>query len=84
MSYLRYSCLFGSSLPQLRVGELMSYLRYSCVFAYSGVQYIVFGFCFVLPVFVMFILYCQPVSQDCPCFIAPSVFSNIHLYTTTT
>jgi hypothetical protein len=36
MSYLRYLCLFGSSLPQLFVGELMSYLRYLCLFGSSS------------------------------------------------
>ena len=35
MSYLRYQCLFGSSLPPLFVRGLMSYLRYQCLFGSS-------------------------------------------------
>ena len=34
MSYLRYMCLFGSSLHSV-VGEPMSYLRYMCLFGSS-------------------------------------------------
>jgi hypothetical protein len=35
MFYLRYLCLFGSSLPPLFVGGLMFYLRYLCLFGSS-------------------------------------------------
>ena len=35
MSYLRYLCLFGSSLPPVVCSRLMSYLRYLCLFGSS-------------------------------------------------
>jgi hypothetical protein len=50
-----------------------------CLFTYSGVQSIlwcvfvllVFALCLVYPMFLA--------SQDCPFFIAPSVFSNVYM-----
>ena len=36
----RIQTMFGSSLPQLFVGEVMSYIRYLCLFANSVVQHI--------------------------------------------
>jgi hypothetical protein len=54
----------------------MYYLRYLCLFSYSGAQHILYC------VFVLLIFLCTsmlPVSLDCPCLIAPSVFSNIYL-----
>ena len=35
MSYLRYLCLFGSSLPPVVCRGLMSYLCYLCLFGSS-------------------------------------------------
>jgi hypothetical protein len=54
---------------QFFAGGRMSYLRYLCLFAYS-VQYILCG------VFVLLMYTMLPVSMDCTCFTAPSVFSN--------
>ena len=54
----------------------MSYLRYLCLFTYSGVQHMlccVFGFVFLHRENSML-----PVSLDYPCFIAPSLFSNVY------
>jgi hypothetical protein len=46
---------------------VMLYLRYLCLFAHSGVQHIL---CLTHPML--------PVSLDCPCLIAPSVFPNVY------
>jgi hypothetical protein len=57
----------------------MSYLRCACLLTYSGVQHIL-CFCFV---FLRLIFPMLPVSLDCPPFlIAPSVFSNVYLLST--
>ena len=58
----------------------MSYLRYLCLFSYSGVQLI--QCCvFVLFVFVLCLVYAiLSYSIDCPFFIAPAIFSNVHLH----
>ena len=57
MSYLRYLCLFGSSLPHLFVGGLISYLRYLCLFGSSLLPIVCrrAHFLFTLFVFVRFI-----------------------------
>ena len=55
----------------------MSYLRYLWLFAYSGVQHILRCRLVVL----RFVYPMLPVSLDCPFLIAPSVFSNVYIYT---
>jgi hypothetical protein len=51
----------------------MSYLLYLCLFAYIGVQHIM---CCIFACFSSSML---PVSLDCPCLIAPSVFSDVYV-----
>jgi hypothetical protein len=61
----------------IRLMFVMSYLRCFCLFTYSGIH----GTCGVLFVLLLFVscsLYMLSVSLDCPCLIAPSVFSNIY------
>jgi hypothetical protein len=74
MSYLRCSARL---YLQLFVGGLMSYLHCLCLFGHSVVQHIL---CYVFVLF--FLVYPKlPVSRDCPCLIAPSVFCNVYLFT---
>ena len=55
----------------------MSY--YLCLLTYTGVQHILcFAFVFV---FLRRVYSMLPVSLDCPFMIAPSVFSNVYLIT---
>ena len=58
----------------------MSYLRYLCLLAYSGVLTNI-ELCFWL-VFLRHVYPMLPVFLDCPFLIAPSVFSNVYLYST--
>jgi len=71
--------MFGSFFYlQLFLWELMSYLRYLCLFAHSGVQHkLRYVFCFV---FLRLLYPMLTGSLDCPLLIAPSVFSNVYLY----
>ena len=63
--------MFGSSLHPVGGGR-MSYLSYLCLFAYSGVEHILC--CVVLRL----VYHMMPLSQNCPFFIPPSVFSNAY------
>ena len=71
MFYLRYLCLFGSSLPPVvcRGAHVLLML-----FVFVSVQWSTT--CFGLFFFVLF-----PVFLDCPFFIAPSVFSDVYFKT---
>jgi hypothetical protein len=73
VTYLRYLCLFGSSLPPVvlrRVHDLFTLFVFvwfewcRCVFVLS---------------FFSFLYPRLPVSLDCPCLITPSVFSNVYI-----
>ena len=72
----RIERMFGSSLPPVvcRRAHVL-FTLFMLVFVQWCPTHIVLCFCFVdLLVYSML-----PVSLDCPCFIAPSVFSNIYL-----
>ena len=75
MFYLRYLCLFGSSLPPLFVGGLIFYLRYLCLFAHIVVSNI---YCVVL--LLLFLSLVLPVSLDSPCLIAHSLFPSVYFH----
>ena len=66
--------MLGSSLPPVVCRR--AYVLFT-LFVYCGIHYI------MCCVFVMFFVVLLPVSLDCPLLIAPSVFSNVYLYTTT-
>ena len=72
--------MFGSSLPPVvckRAHVLYINVRYLCSFTYSGSPtYIVLCFCFV---FLRLVYPMLPVLCGLSFFIAPSVFSNVHL-----
>jgi hypothetical protein len=58
----------------------MPYLRYLCLPVHGGVQHIL---CCVFVLFVYVLrLVCPvlPMSPECPCLIAPSIFSNKIVY----
>jgi hypothetical protein len=76
MSIVSASFWWGDDL-RLFVGGLMSYLRYLWLFTYSGVQHTLRCRLVVL----RFVYPMLPVSLDCPFLIAPSVFSNVYIYT---
>jgi hypothetical protein len=75
MSYLRYLCLFGSSLPPV-VCRRAHFLLTLFVFVYVSwcPTHIVLCFGFVCLRLVYPML---PVSLDYPFLIAPSVFSSV-------
>jgi hypothetical protein len=52
----------------------MSYLRYVCLLVHSGVQRI------LCCVFLGIVYLMLSVSLDCPFLIAPSVFSNVYIF----
>jgi hypothetical protein len=66
--------MLGSSLPPVVCRR--AYVLFT-LFLYCGIHYI------MCCVFVMFFFVLLPVSLDSPLLIAPSVFSNVYLYTTT-
>ena len=71
MSYLRYLCLFGLSLPP--VVCMMAHVLFTIFvfFAHSDLQHILCcGFCFV---YLRLVCPLLPVSLYCPFLIAPSV-----------
>ena len=77
MSYLRYLCLFGLSLPPVVCRRRSCLIYVICVCWHIGVyKHVVFCFCFdfLLLVYPMF-----QVSLDCSFVIAPSVLSHVLL-----
>ena len=61
MSYLRYMCLFGLSLPPVVCRRLMSYLRYMCLFGSLHLQLFVGGLMSYLRYMCLFGLSLPPV-----------------------
>jgi hypothetical protein len=68
--------MFGSFLPPVvcrRVHVLFTLFVFDCSFVVSITYCVVF--CFSSSC----VPYMLPISLDCPCLIAPSVFSNVYL-----
>ena len=73
MTYLRYLCLFGSSLPPVvlrRAHDLFTLFVFVCV-EWCRCVFVLSFFSFLYPRL--------PVSLDCPFLITPSVFSNVDI-----
>jgi hypothetical protein len=70
--------MFDSSLHSVVCGRARVLFSYLCFLGVVVSQHIVLCFCFV---FLCLVYRMLPVSLDCPCFIAPSIFSNVYLNT---
>ena len=76
MSYLRYMCLFGSSLPPVvcrRAHVLFTLFVFVCVY-WCPTHIVLCVLCFFF-----LRLVCCVISLDCPFLIDPSVFSKVYL-----